>query len=574
MNIRIFFYLFLGTFTVAEAQDRILSFKSMIDIHKDSTISVEETIKVRITDVGKHGIVREFPTTYWDRWNNKFTIGFTIKKILKDGQPAPYKVADAPNGKKIYIGEAHTTLSPGVYTYTLLYTTDRQIGFYKDWDELYWNVTGTGWRLPIDTVFAQVSLPSTIPLDKITKEAYTGAQGEKGQYYTTHITNDGKVIFQTTRPLQTFEGLTIVVTWPKGSVTQPTKLWQWYRFMRDNLTIPWLLLGLMFTFLFYLRIYRKARLTKTGGTVIPLFEPPLGLLPSQVKYLYTRTFDSKTFASEIVNMAVLGLLEIKYKKGTLFGRTYTLHAKNIKDAQHEDHKALGTILFRSSPTLEITQKNQPTLQKAIKFLQESLYHTLGQKYFDFNSDSFLTALLISAGFLFASLFMSYSVMWFFGALGAFGLMHLIFYNLIQTYTSAGYKLFTAIEGFKMFLKTTEEERLKIIGTPPTKTPELYEKYLPYAIALGVEEAWSKKFAPLFALYEKEGHPYTPVWYVGPRGYYFDPHALSTSFTSSLQAASGASSYIASAPTIPGSSTGSGGRGSSGGGGGGGGGGTW
>lgn len=574
MKTRIFFYLLLVSFFVVEAQqERILSFTSIIDIHKDSTISVEETIKTHITDTGKHGIVREFPTTYTDRWGNKFTIGFKVEKILKDGQPVPFKITDAPNGKKIYIGEAHTTLSPGIYTYALLYTTDRQIGFFKEWDELYWNVTGTGWRLPIDTVFAQVSLPGTIPPTQLNAEAYTGAQGEKGKNYKVNVTSDGKVIFQTTRPLNAFEGLTIVVTWPKGYVNQPSKLWQWYQFMRDNLAVPWLLLGFIITLLLYLRVYRKARRTKTGGTVIPLFEPPQGLLPSQVKYLYTRAFDSKTFASEIVTMAVEGLLEIKYSKGKLFGGTYSLHAKSIKDAQHEDHKALGTLLFRSSPTIEITQKNQPTIQRATKFLQESLYHTIGQKYFDFNSDSFLAALLISGGFIFTSLFMQHSSLWFIGALIAFGLMHLIFYNLIQTYTPAGSKLYTAIEGFKLFLKTTEEERLKIIGTPPTKTPELFEKYLPYAIALGVEEAWSKKFAPIFALYKKEGHPYTPVWYIGPRGY-FNPHALSTSFTSSLRAAAGTVSSIASSSTIPGSSTGSGGRGSSGGGGGGGGGGTW
>ena len=121
----------------------------------------------------------------------------------------------------------------------------------------------------------------------------------------------------------------------------------------------------------------------------------------------------------------------------------------------------------------------------------------------------------------------------------------------------------------MFLETTETERLKIIGTPPTRTPQLYERYLPYAIALGIEEAWTAQFVPLFERLAQEGTPYMPVWYSATVPFRVSAMSnLSSRLTSSLQ------SSISSASSRPGRSSGFGRGGSSGGGGGGGGGGSW
>ena len=144
----------------------------------------------------------------------------------------------------------------------------------------------------------------------------------------------------------------------------------------------------------------------------------------------------------------------------------------------------------------------------------------------------------------------------------------LFYWLLRGYTPEGLEIKKQIEGFKLFLKTTEEERLKIIGTPPTKTPELYETYLPYAIALGVEQQWSRQFAPLFERMAEQGNSYMAVWITGGRFDTFNTNTFASGISSSI------SSSIASSSSPPGSSSGSGGRGSSGGGGGGGGGGGW
>ena len=144
---------------------------------------------------------------------------------------------------------------------------------------------------------------------------------------------------------------------------------------------------------------------------------------------------------------------------------------------------------------------------------------------------------------------------------------LIFFQLFKVYTPEGQKIIDQIYGFKMFLEATEVERMKIIGTPPERNPELYEKYLPYAIALGVEEQWTTQFTSLFASMEKHGHPYHPVWFI-----HYNPKAFNmTDFSSSL--GNSLDNSIAASSKRPGSKSGFGG-GSSGGGGGGGGGGGW
>jgi uncharacterized membrane protein len=142
----------------------------------------------------------------------------------------------------------------------------------------------------------------------------------------------------------------------------------------------------------------------------------------------------------------------------------------------------------------------------------------------------------------------------------------VFYRLLKAPTLLGRRMMDHIEGFKMYLETAEEERLNMM-TAPEKTPELFEKFLPYALALDVENNWAEKFNDVLS---KSGQveSYSPSWYMGRSWSSIGSSGFASSLGSSLSGA------ISSSATAPGSSSGSGGGGSSGGGGGGGGGGGW
>jgi len=149
----------------------------------------------------------------------------------------------------------------------------------------------------------------------------------------------------------------------------------------------------------------------------------------------------------------------------------------------------------------------------------------------------------------------------------FVLINWVFYVLLKAPTRAGRKLLDQVEGFRQYIDLAEKHELDY-KYPGGKCPELFEEYLPYTMALGIEQQWGEQFADVLKNINQPGDHYSPGWYHGS-------HWNSSNvggFTSSL--GSSFTSAISSSSTAPGSSSGSGGGGFSGGGGGGGGGGGW
>ncbi len=551
------------------ASERILLFKSDITVHSDASMSVVETIQVRATgDTIRHGIVREFPTEYKDSRGIKFKVAFQVEAVMRDGQKEGFRIESVSNGKKVYIGSKDVMLSPGIYTYTITYNTNRQLGFFKDHDELYWNVTGNGWRLPIDKVVAIVHLPPSIPHDQIKLEAYTGSQGSQGQDYRASTDAQGAAVFETTRTLRIYQGLTIVVTWPKGYITPPSWWQEWWDFFKDNLHIFIAILGLLCLLGWYLFAWIRVRATQYIDTVIPLFYPPKDMTPGLMRYIIRMKYDAVVLASDIVDMAVHGFLTIEYKAGFVWNQ-YILHKKQAPKADMPHYVLLFDTLFGKNDSISLDTKNAQRVDAAIN-LEKKWYQKICNDYFQssgwYTFGGVLVSIIFSLGLL--SLVDDDSRYVFFIAVCFYIWLNIWFFSLLSGYSKEGLRIKKEIDGFKMFLATTEEERLKIIGTPPTKTPELYEKYLPYAMALGVEKQWSAQFAPLFEEMRASGHPYVSVWYMG------DFRSFNSSSLASTISNSVSSSSISSSSSRPGSSSGSGGGGSSGGGGGGGGGGGW
>jgi uncharacterized membrane protein len=151
------------------------------------------------------------------------------------------------------------------------------------------------------------------------------------------------------------------------------------------------------------------------------------------------------------------------------------------------------------------------------------------------------------------------------------LLHILFYHLLKAPTSAGRTVLDKVEGFKMFLGAVEGDRMNRV-MPPEHTPEVFEKYLPYALALDVEQAWAEKFSGVLGGAAQtpgsDSGGYSPSWYSGAGWSALGAAGFASSLSGSF------SSAISSSSSAPGSSSGGGGGGGSGGGGGGGGGGGW
>jgi len=619
----------------AMAQERILSFDSDITVNSDGSLDVVETIVVNAEGQQiRRGIFRDFPTRYKDRFNNNVVVDFDVVAVTRNGEPERYALEAMRNGVRIRIGNANVMLPRGEHTYRISYRTNRQLGFFDDFDELYWNVTGTGWQFTIESAAANVTLPAGAEV--LRKAAFTGRTGERGTDYRPVAGPDGPG-WQTTRALRPGEGLTIAVSWPAGIIAAPgfTDRLRW--FVRDNRTTGTALLGTLAVLAYYFAMWRRYGRDPEAGPVIPRFEPPKGLSPAACRFIRLMNYDRKAFSAALMHMAVKGylLIEESGKKFTLTrqrepGRLEGLSGGERRIAKH---------LTETRDTVVIKHENNALLRGAIKKLRGSLEAEYELATFKRNTGFIVIGLVLSAGvavasdafflgvivalvaaaltfagfhlwgddadpsfkvipfrslpavgsaadflkllFFFAVVFASSSgailtqisikpfMIACFALLGA---ANTLFFFLLKRPTNAGKQLMNEIEGFRMYLKTAEENRLQFLH-PPEKTPELFERFLPYAIALDVENEWADKFAAVLAAASREpgqAGGYEPRWYRSSR-------SLSVKRIGSVGTSLGG--VVAAAARPPGSSSGSGGfsgggGGFSGGGGGGGGGGGW
>lgn len=631
-------------------QERITRFHSDITIHRDATMSVVETIKVVAAgDQIKRGIYRDFPTVYHDRLGNRYAVGFDVTRVQRDGADEPHRVQRMANGYRVYIGSSDVFLSAGTYTYTLAYTTNRQLGFFADHDELYWNVTGNGWQFAIEQAEATVFLPTRLPPAKIKLEGYTGPQGSQARNYRAWVDNAGLVHFVTTRPLAQQEGLTIVVGFPKGIVTPPTRGQQFGYLIQDNIPLLIGLLGILAVLGYYLYAWAQVGRDPKPGVIVPRWEAPENLSPAAMRYVRRMgKFDMKTFTAAIISLAVHGCLRIVEKDDDY---TLTREANpNTAGLQPEEAK-LFTDIFSDGSTLVLTNTNHAVVQSSRTELQHQIQQRCEPAIFDTNSGYLVPGIILSVLLPLVIIIMQYSggfsgdqgsliggamftglavLMFFVAALpkwrdiftgstisriascvsaviltGFFSIffivgvmmlgnsvpialvlvialmavINILFYHLMKAYTKRGRQLLDEIEGFRMYLSVAEKDRLNLLN-PPEQTPELFERYLPYALALDVEQQWAEQFDDVLKRASIGDGQYQPVWYSGSHWMVARPGG----FTQSLSGAfSGA---IVAAAMPPGSSSGfsggggsgfsggGGSGGSSGGGGGGGGGGGW
>ena len=549
---------------VGNAEEQISRFHSSITILADGSMEVVEEIDVRAEGRNiRRGIYRDFPTDYQDRLGNRYRVGFEVIGVSRDGIAEAYEVERRANGVRVRIGSASVFLPPDEYHYTLRYQTTRQLGYFDRHDELYWNVTGLGWVFPIEQASAIVELPEPVAPERIRIEGYTGAFRSRERAVATRINPDGTAVINTTRRLGPQEGLTLVLTWPKGLVTEPSRIERLGFLLSDNLglmiALPGALLIVGFLFYAWLRVGRDP----PPGVIFPHYEPPTGFSPASMRFVRELGYDKRALTAAVLNLAVKGYLKINQ-----MGDYYSLLKQTGANAPlAPGERALLQQLFDEDDQLSLDRENHVLIGKAVLAHNRALKRNHEKIHFLNNSGVLLPAIaglvLVTAGIaVFAHFSVTVVVVLITTAISL-----VVFYNLMKAPTRAGRKLMDQIDGFRTYLEVAEKDDLNL-RNPPDKTPELFEQYLPYALALGVDQEWAESFAAVFArLGEEQEAAYQPHWYNG----HWDsnrPANLISDLGSGLQSA------ISSAATPPGSSSGSGGGGFSGGGGGGGGGGGW
>jgi hypothetical protein len=415
------------------------------------------------------------------------------------------------------------------------------VGFFDEHDELYWNATGLEWAFPIDKASARLKLQFPAEADIEFADAFAGPMGSRARDVTIRRDSPAVVRFDSNRVLVPHEGLTIVVGWPKGFVAEPGSVQQAAWLLSDNVNLVVILAGLIAMLIYFIPVWRNFG----------------------KKQMY---YDSKVMTAAVVNLAVKGHLSIR--------QSDDLHSLE-REQPREDAPALATGerelyegLFRDGNIVFLDDNYHELIGDARSAHRKSLRRDYANRYFRTNGLLSIPGLLIGvvSGFIALNVGLGPTP----AVIVVIVVMIIVFFvfaALMKRPTGLGRKVLDEMLGFKDYLDVAGKDEMNL-RNPPEKTPELFEKYLPFALALGVEQAWAERFTEVFAgLQGPNGTSYHPSWYNGS----WDSLNLGSN-TASLT--SGLNTAISSSVTPPGSSSGGGGGGLSGGGGGGGGGGGW
>lgn len=611
-------------------RESIHLFKSDVDVLPGGGVLVTETLTIEVLGREiKRGILRDIPVRYRDRYGNRMHADLEVIAVERDGRGEPYALEWSGDNRRIRIGSGDHFLEHGIHRYAITYRMSRMVGFFEDYDEIYWNATGNAWSFPIEQAEARIRLPSGAAV--IQQDAYTGPLGTQGDDFTFHAEGD-RLVYRTTRRLDPGEGLTVAVAFPKGLVAEPGDAEKLGYLLSDNAPLAAALIGLGVVLAYFLVVWWYVGRDPSGGAIIARYRPPEGLSPAAARFVWRMGFDNRVFSAALVSAAVKGRLAIEDAGGS-----FVVHSENkVVSSLAPGERRLVNRLLGGRDHIELKQKNHKKVRAARKALRTFLIGEYETAFFLTNRGWFFGGLALILVTLLAMAFVSgvfpivafmsvWLTFWTFGCyalvrqvvaslragmagsgtslasglfLGAFslpflggevmgfamlaenvgyltaavlileGLLAAGFYHWLHAPTLAGRKLMDEIEGFRQYLEIAEQPRLEAFH-PPEETPELFEKYLPYALALEVENAWCARFAGQVALAGAgERQSRRLAWY---RGGTFDGADLSSLGRSLGGALTGAAG---SAATAPGGSSGSGGGGSSGGGGGGGGGSGW
>ena len=636
------FLAFAWAITPASAQEEILSFESRVEVQTNGDFLVTERITVRAEGFEiQRGIFRDFPTVHRRPSGFVDRTTFEVLSVTRDGVDEPNHQESIQGGTRLYIGQADRFLTSGIYTYEIRYRSQHQMRFFEEFDEVYWNATGNFWSFPINRAVATIQLPTGAEIGNTA--SFTGRFGHVRSSARESITSPNTVRFETTEGMLTREGLTVAVAFQKGLVAEPSAGSQQLKALRDNAGISAVLIGATAVFLYLFVSWMRVGRDPERGVVIPRFEPPRGLSPAAISWVYYRGHKGgntgKSFMAALVSLGTKGRLVIDDRGGTVTVRRRNETGVPVDGELPPGECALMRGLLGHDEALTFNRSNARRLMTATASFRASISKEFAGRYFKHNTGYTILGVVIAVVCLFAFLvffpatdvlvvgvifhFIGGLIAGFaltkayarftgrapqvhplasFAYLGIGVLVLIILFNMFHASgasdwatgwvlqltilaasvmgaaitvfailmfapTPEGQELMDEIEGFRLYLSVAEAERMNMTDAPDFSL-ELFERFLPYAIALGVEKPWSEALEEhLDRMTPSERSSYQPRYYSGRS---FDSGAVAAS-TVAIASTIG-SAYAASMPKSSGSS--GGGGGSSGGGGGGGGGGGW
>jgi uncharacterized membrane protein YgcG len=497
----------------ANARSFVLSrFDVELQVLSGGDLLVTETVSPRFEGAW-NGIERLIPIEY--RTPQGFNYSLLLERVTvtnEQGTPLKFESGRERHYRSFRIWIPGAT--DATRTFVLKYLVRNGLKFFEDHDELYWNVTGDEWDVPIEQASVRIILPPQAT--GVRAQAFTGAYGAREQAATVTIIGSG-IEMTMTRPLGFREGLTAVVGWDKGLVRAPTVLDQTRMTLVSNwpLGIPLLIFGLMY------RLWSTRGKDPRLRPIAVMYEPPDRLTPAEVGTLVDESPDSRDITATLVDLAVRGYLRITERKAEhLLGLWSSLDYLFQRTKPRQDWEGLAAFerllleaLFKDSEGDEVLLSSlENRFYTSLPGIRDAMFNSLlTRKYYRQRPDRVKQGYLvggIAVGMLLTIVLAALADRWGMAPLTALaagllsGVIVVGFGRIMPARTQQGARALEGVLGFEEFLTRVEGDRFDRI----IKTPELFEKFLPYAMALGVEKNWARAFESIVMT--------APAWYQG------------------------------------------------------------
>jgi uncharacterized membrane protein YgcG len=361
--------------TAPAARERILLIDSDVHVLPDRTLRVQETIRIRSSgQIFKHGIEREFPQIYAGPYGSRVDVGFHVEEVLLDGDPEQFTLRHRGSDAILRAGRRDVPLDLGEHTYRITYVTDRQLGFFADHDELYWNVTGNRSRLTVEQATATITLPPAAQGQVRAATGYIGVAGSRERAKLASIQPTGGT-FVAGRPLRPGEGMTVVLEWPKGIVPTPTQAMRIGWWLHDNRDAEIAVLGIVLLAILVsatrARLRAGSEMTAGGNsaTGAGTYEGlAAAISPCLLRYVVRRGFDDRSLPIAILDMAERGCVTVRQT-----GAHYRVDRteKPLDTLPPEEMSAAGA-LFGEKPQVELAPVDRKRLSAASEALKFDL----------------------------------------------------------------------------------------------------------------------------------------------------------------------------------------------------------
>jgi hypothetical protein len=503
-------FLFCAQFAAAKSW-RVADFNDKISVHENGSAEVNE--RITLAFVGEwHGIHRLIPIEYPGPQGTNYTLFLNVTAIT-DGNGGKLKYeSSTANGfrdLKIYIPEA----IDATRTVEIDYTVRNGMRFFEDHDEFYWNVTGNDWPVPIDHASANVTFPESAA-GSLRAQAFTGVYGSAERGASADV-RGSEVSFETNNPLPMRGGMTIDVFIPKGILKEPGGFTRLLWFVGSNpiVFLPFWTFAVMFTLWWY-----KGRDPDPGISVAPMYEPPAGMTPAEAGTLLDDSIHPRDITCTLVDLAVRGFVKIEEvdDKGIVFHhKDYIFHLLKPRDqwdalAPHE-RVMLENVFASGDDTRLSSLKNR--FYTAIPRIRQDIKSALKIKGMYLLDPDSANAYNIGGIAVIVAPFLMLQFLWNKPVFSSIGLLILcgiisailwwLFARQMSAKTVQGGRTRIAVLGFQEFMNRVDADRIKRMP------PDTFEKFLPYAMALGVEHHWAQAFAGIVQN--------APSWYVSPNG---------------------------------------------------------